>query len=164
MTVQTYDNVGDIKRRLRKVYARMNVMHDGKVITDLNQTYRQLGIQPTAHVQLQSWDPENPPAVPSREEAKEIEKAIEALIQELKGVEQGNEDSDTKNEAITKEQTEDQEKWSAVRRILWRHLELQDEYPDIPPGALKMLIRAVGEDTVAVEVLQTILKAVLERG
>ncbi|XP_078664123.1 uncharacterized protein LOC144907194 [Branchiostoma floridae x Branchiostoma belcheri] len=163
MTVQKDDNVDDIMRRLRRVYAQMNVVHDGKVITDLTQTYRQLGIQATAHVQLQSWDPENPPAIPTREEVEEIEEAIESLIQELQGVEQGNEDSDTESEEITKEQTEEQTVWSTVRRILWRHLELRDGDPDIPPGALAMLIRAVGEDTVAGEVLQTILEAALER-
>ncbi|XP_019621058.1 PREDICTED: uncharacterized protein LOC109467485 [Branchiostoma belcheri] len=164
MSVQKDDNVDDIMRRLRRVYARMNVVHDGKVITDLTQTYRQLGIQVTAHVQLQSWDPENPPAVPTLEEVEEIEEAIESLIQELQGVEQGNEDSDTESEElITKEQTEEQNVWSTVRRILWRHLELRAGDPDIPPGALAMLIRAVGEDTVAGEVLQTILEAALER-
>ncbi|KAI8506984.1 hypothetical protein Bbelb_154230 [Branchiostoma belcheri] len=138
-----------------------NVVHDGKVITDLTQTYRQLRIQASAHVQLQSWDPENPPVVPTLEEVEEIKKTIESLIQELQGVEQGNEDSDPKSE--TKEPTEDQNVWSTVRHILWRHLELRDGDPDIPLGALKMLIRAVGENTVAGEVLQTILEAALER-
>ncbi|XP_078663421.1 uncharacterized protein LOC144906731 [Branchiostoma floridae x Branchiostoma belcheri] len=163
LTVQENDNVDDIMRRLRRVYAQMNVVHDGKVITDLTQTYRQLGIQATAHVQLQFEDPENPPVVPTLEEVEEIEKAIQSLIQELQGVEQGNEDSDTETEEITKEQTDEQNVWSVVRRILWRHLELRDGDPDIPPGALAMLIRAVGEDTVAGEVLQTILEAALER-
>ncbi|KAI8484952.1 hypothetical protein Bbelb_373590 [Branchiostoma belcheri] len=173
MTVQTYANVDDIKRRLRRVYARMNVVHDGKVITDLTQTYRQLGIQASAHVQLQFGDPENPPVVPTREEyntgysvspevsarprvgspdgrrpegdptrgragtegdaeytvsgrprvgspdgrrpegdptrgragteeVKAIEDAIESLIQELQGVEQGNEDSDSESKEITR--------------------------------------------------------------
>ncbi|KAI8493880.1 hypothetical protein Bbelb_282270 [Branchiostoma belcheri] len=166
MTVQENDNVDDIMRRLRRVYAQMNVVHDGKVITDLTQTYRQLGIQATAHVQLQSWDPENPPVVPTLEEVEEIEKAIDSLIQELQEVEQENEDSDTSDSGTdegTREQTEEQNVWSPVRRILWRHLELRDGDPDIPPGALAILIREVGEDTVAGEVLQTILEAALER-
>ncbi|XP_019620822.1 PREDICTED: uncharacterized protein LOC109467319 [Branchiostoma belcheri] len=173
MTVQKNDNVHDIKRRLRRVYARMNVVHDGKVITDLTQTYRQLGIQATAHVQLQSWDPENPPVLPTYSEVEEIEEAIESLIQELQGVvQQGNtnEDSDTESETSETESLElsfsedsEQNVWSTVRHILWRHLELRDGDPDIPPGALAMLIRAVGEDTVAGEVLQTILEAALER-
>ncbi|KAI8506987.1 hypothetical protein Bbelb_154260 [Branchiostoma belcheri] len=161
MTVQKNDNIDDIMRRLRRVYAQMNVVHDGKVITDLTQTYRQLGIQASAHVQLQSWDPENPPVVPTFEEVEEIEEAIESLIQEFQGVEQGNVDSDTEGEV--KEQAEEKNDWSVVRRILWRHLELRAGDPDIPPGALEMLIRAVGEDTVAGEVLQTILEAALER-
>ncbi|KAI8510669.1 hypothetical protein Bbelb_115850 [Branchiostoma belcheri] len=157
------ENVSRIMHRLSRVYALMNVVHDGKVITDLTQTYRQLGIQATAHVQLQSWDPENPPVVPSLEEVEEIENATESLIQELQDVEQGNEDSDTESDTIAKEPTEKQNVWSAVRCILWRHLEVRDGDPDIPPGALAMLIRAVGEDTVAGEVLQTILEAALER-
>ncbi|XP_035662603.1 uncharacterized protein LOC118406585 isoform X1 [Branchiostoma floridae] len=161
MTVMENDSVSDIMRRLHRVYARMNVVHDGKVITGLTQTHSKLGIQATAHVQLQFCDPENPPAVPTLKEAEEIEKAIESLIQELQGVEQGNADSDTESEA--EKQTGENIDWSAVRRILWRHLELRDGDPDIPPGALGMLIREVGEDTVAGEVLQTILEAALER-
>ncbi|KAI8484928.1 hypothetical protein Bbelb_373350 [Branchiostoma belcheri] len=148
---------------IHQMIDEQNVVHDGKVITDLTQTYRQLGIQASAHVQLQFGDPENPPVVPTREEVKAIEEAIESLIQELQGVEQGNEDSDSESEEITKETTEEQNVWSAVRRILWRHLELPHGIRDIPPGALAMLIRAVGEDTVAGEVLQTVLEAVREQ-
>ncbi|CAH1250677.1 Hypp8897 [Branchiostoma lanceolatum] len=159
MTVEEYDNMDDVMRRLRRVYARVNVMHDGKVLTDLTQTYCQLGIHAAAHVQLQSWDPENPPVIPTIEEVKEIEEAIKSLIQDLQGVEQGNADSDTEDD----EHTDKKNDWSAVRRILWRHLDLRGGDPDIPPEALKMLIRAVGENSVAGEVLQTILEAALER-
>ncbi|CAH1250676.1 Hypp8896 [Branchiostoma lanceolatum] len=166
----------------------LNVMHDGKVITDLAQTYRQLGIHATAHVQLQSWDPENPPVVPTIEELEKVNRMIDRLIQELERVEQGEDDEDDKDN----EKQPEERDWDIVRSILWRHLELQegdedanfllyrnndfdrsalqssyqeleDGDPDIPPEALKMLIRAVGENSVAGEVLQTILEAASER-
>ncbi|CAH1257981.1 Hypp1941 [Branchiostoma lanceolatum] len=81
ITDDEFGSIGDIIRRLHRVYARMNVVYDGRVMT--NQTYRQLKVQAAAHVQLQLCDPDNAPVVPSRNEAKEIEMAIESLIQEL---------------------------------------------------------------------------------
>ncbi|XP_078582520.1 uncharacterized protein LOC144865576 [Branchiostoma floridae x Branchiostoma japonicum] len=156
MTVHKNDIVFDIMQRLCRVYGRMNVVHDGRVITDLTQTYRQLGIQATAHVQLQAWDSKNVPVVARPlEEVEEMDEAVESLVQELQEVEQGSFDADR--------ESEEKIDWYAVRRILWRHLELPDGDPDIPPGALLMLIREVGEDTVAGEVLKTILEAALER-
>ncbi|CAH1271480.1 Hypp4661 [Branchiostoma lanceolatum] len=161
VTVNNDENMGDVTRRLCRVYARMSVFHDGKMITDLTQTYCQLGIQAAAHVQLKSWDQEKPPVVPSLKEVLAIEEAIESLIQELQGLEQGNTDSDTESES--EEQAEEKTDWSAVRRILWRHLDIRDGDPNIRPEALKMLIRAVGENSVAGEVLLTILEAALEQ-